>query len=181
MAAATSWTIDSKTSKVLFFTKNGASMSVKGSFSDVSGEIQYDSAKPENSKVSATIPLSTIATSINKRNADLKSVGYFDVAKYANASFVSTKFGRQAASAGKKYLLVGKFTLHGVTKVVEVLMELPKIESDKSGETRLVAKGDTTVDQKDYNLTLKKLHPDGSVWINKDIAIVLTINAVKKH
>lgn len=156
-------------------------MSVKGSFSDVSGEIQYDSTKPENSRVSATIPLSTIATSINKRNADLKSVGYFDVARYANASFVSTKIGRQSESAGKKYLLVGKFTLHGVTKMVDVLMELPKIETGKDGESRLLATGETTVDQKDYNLTLKKLHPDGSVWINKAIAIKLTINAVKKH
>ena len=178
LANATNWTIDSKSSKVQFFTKNGASMSVKGSFSDVAGAIQYDSANPENSKVTAKIPLSTISTSINKRIDDLKSVGYFDVAKFANASFVSTKFSKQGGS-GKKYLLVGKFTLHGVTKVVDVTMELPKIEAGKNGETRLIAVGTTTVDQSEYNLTLKKLHPDGSVWINKAIAIVLLINAVK--
>lgn len=173
-------------------------MSVQGTFSDVSGEVQYDPAKPDGSKVSATIPLSTISTSIVKRDEDLKSAGYFDVGKYASATFVSTKFAKQSDTAnsakktsnGKgsgaktstnKYVLIGKFTLHGVTKVVEVVMDLPKISTGKDGQSRLSVTGSTVVDQSDYNLTLKKLHPDGFVWINKAITIVVKIDAVRKR
>lgn len=198
MAGSSSWTIDSKTSNVHFYTKNGASMSVQGTFSNVSGEVQYDPSMPGGSRVSAKIPLNTISTSIVKRDEDLKSVGYFDVAKYADASFVSTKFAKQAgsvtgakrASSGKdsgskssknKYVLTGKFTLHGVTKVVDVVMDLPKLTAGKDGQSRLSAIGSTVVDQGDYNLTLKKLHPDGFVWINKAITIVVKIDAVKKR
>lgn len=171
-------------------------MSVQGTFSGVSGEVQYDPAKPDKSRVSATIPLSTISTSIVKRDEDLKSAGYFDVAKYANAAFVSTKFGKQAGSISgaknasiqkgskpltNKYVLTGKFTLHGVTKVVDVVMDLPKLNTDKDGLSRLSAIGSTVVDQGDYDLTLKKLHPEGSVWINKAITIVIKIDALKKR
>jgi polyisoprenoid-binding protein YceI len=175
MAAVPQWSIDGKTSKVQFYTKNGASMSVAGSFRDVTGEIRYAPSQPDASRVVARIPLTTLETSIAKRNSDLMGADYFNVERFATASFVSTRFRRDV---GGKYLLSGKFTLHGVTKNVDIKMELPKIDTAKN---RLAAMGSAIIDHKDYNLTLKKLHPDGFVWINSAITIVLTIDAVKKQ
>lgn len=207
VAETNTWDIDGKVSKVQFFTKNGTSLSASGSFKDLTGAIEFDASNLDRVKVSAKIPLSTIKTGIDKRDEDLKSVDYFDVGKFAYASFVSTGFARPANQAisgresssqnvgGKqkgsklerrpskkqpgKYILSGKFTLHGISKMVEIVMDLPKIQTDKSGKSLLSAVGSTTVDQKDFDLTLKKLHPDGYVWINSAIAVVITIQAVK--
>jgi len=86
-----------------------------GQFSNVSGSLKLDAAHPSASKLSVTIPVSSVSTSSTVLTDELKNNEWFDAAKYPDATFVST----QVSPAGAEDAVVsGNLTLHGVTKPV---------------------------------------------------------------
>mgnify|MGYP000573643883 FL=1 len=84
-------------------------------FSDIQGTINVDNAKPENSSVNVTIPLSSLNTNVKALDEHLQKADFFDAAKYPNITFKSTK----VQAAGKnKYKITGNLTVKDVTKPV---------------------------------------------------------------
>ncbi|RZG67948.1 polyisoprenoid-binding protein [Acinetobacter bouvetii] len=84
-------------------------------FSDIQGTINVDNAKPANSSVNVTIPLSSLNTNVKALDEHLKTADFFDAAKYPNITFKSTKV--QAISKNK-YKITGNLTVKDVTKPV---------------------------------------------------------------
>ncbi|GBR09977.1 YceI family protein [Gluconobacter frateurii] len=86
-----------------------------GQFSNVSGSLKLDAAHPSASKLSVTIPVSSVSTSSTVLTDELKNNEWFNAAKYPDATFVST----QVSPAGAEDAVVsGNLTLHGVTRPV---------------------------------------------------------------
>lgn len=84
-------------------------------FSDIQGTINVDNAKPSNSSVNVTIPLSSLNTNVKALDEHLKTADFFDTAKYPNITFKSTK----VQPVGKnKYKITGDLTIKNVTKPV---------------------------------------------------------------
>ncbi|CAI9120399.1 YceI family protein [Brytella acorum] len=84
-----------------------------GVFSNVSGTLSLDAKSPASSKLSVTIPVSSVQTTSAKLDDELKSDQWFDATKFPNATFESTSVritGRNDA------IVTGNLTLHGVTK-----------------------------------------------------------------
>lgn len=84
-------------------------------FSDIQGVINVDNAKPSNSSVNVTIPLSSLNTNVKALDDHLQTADFFDSAKYPNITFKSTKV--QAISK-TKYKITGNLTIKNVTKPV---------------------------------------------------------------
>ena len=84
-------------------------------FSDIQGTISVDNAKPSNSSVNVTIPLSSLNTNVKALDDHLQTADFFDSAKYPNITFKSTKV--QAISK-TKYKITGNLTIKNVTKPV---------------------------------------------------------------
>ena len=84
-------------------------------FSDIQGVINVDNAKPSNSSVNVTIPLSSLNTNVKALDEHLQTADFFDSAKYPNITFKSTKV--QAISK-TKYKITGNLTIKNVTKPV---------------------------------------------------------------
>ena len=55
----------------------------QGKFDDFEGTFDYDPAKPENSKVEATVKADSIDTNVKPRDKHLKSKDFFDVDQFA--------------------------------------------------------------------------------------------------
>ena len=87
-----------------------------GSFGDFAGHIDY-AGSPENSSVSITIKADSIATDTPDLTKHLKTADFFDVAKYPEASFVSTAI-KPGGDKGATHTITGNLTMHGVTKAV---------------------------------------------------------------
>src|SRR5215216_768854 len=87
-----------------------------GSFGDFSGQVDY-AGTPENSRVSITIKSDSITTDTPDLTKHLKTADFFDVAKYPEASFVSTAI-KPGGENGATHTVTGNFTLHGVTKAI---------------------------------------------------------------
>ena len=87
-----------------------------GSFEDFSGQIDY-AGSPENSRVSITIKADSITTDTPDLTKHLKTADFFEVAKYPEASFVSTAI-KAGGENGASHTITGNLTMHGVTKAI---------------------------------------------------------------
>ena len=88
---------------------------VNGNFQKFEGTIKVDPDHPEKSSVTATIDAASISTQNDKRDADLRSDHFFDVAKYPTITFKSRSVKQTGADSGD---IVGDLTMHGVTKEI---------------------------------------------------------------
>ena len=88
----------------------------KGSFGDFSGEVDYNGT-PEQSRVSITIKSDSISADDPGLTKHLKTADFFDVAKFPEASFVSTAI-KAGGEGGASHTVTGNLTMHGVTKSI---------------------------------------------------------------
>ncbi|QQR59234.1 MAG: YceI family protein [Candidatus Melainabacteria bacterium] len=161
------WTIDKEKTRVQFITKRGPNTPAVGTFQNVKGSISYDGKNPETAKVNATIDTSTMKTGVNVRDEDVKSPRYLNCIKFPTATFNSKQIKKNKDG---KYTIIGEFNLHGVKKLVDLNMDLPKI----TGKT-LSTVATTRLDQRDYKLNFKAMHPDGVIRIDDVILIKILI------
>jgi polyisoprenoid-binding protein YceI len=87
-----------------------------GSFGEFSGQVDY-AGSPENSHVNIAIKTDSITTDTPDLTKHLKTADFFDVAKYPEATFVSTAI-KAGGQNGASHTITGNLTLHGVTKAV---------------------------------------------------------------
>ena len=88
-----------------------------GSFKKFSGAIDLVDEKPESSRVSVEIDLSSVEAKVGKLTEHLKSPDFFDVAKYPKATFVSSEI-KPGGEKGASHRVTGTLDLHGVRKTV---------------------------------------------------------------
>ncbi len=93
----------------------------KGRFSEFSGTIVYDAAKPAQTKINGTIQTASINTDNEKRDGHLRSEDFFFVEKHPTITFASTKAEKVSASL---LLVTGNLTMRGVTKPVVLAVEI---------------------------------------------------------
>jgi len=121
LAQTSTWTPDKAHSEVDFSILHMSLSKVHGRFGNIGGEIVWNAADVTKSTVNITIDVNTVDTGVAPRDADLKSAGYFDVAQFPTATFVSTS----VAKTGSGLSVNGNLTVHGVTKPVLLQVEGP--------------------------------------------------------
>jgi polyisoprenoid-binding protein YceI len=114
MAQTSTWKSDAAHSEVDFSVKHLAIANVHGRLGKVDATIALDDKDITKSTVNATIDITGVDTGQAPRDNHLKSDSFFDVAKYATATFVSTS----VTKGGSGLQVVGNLTLHGVTKPI---------------------------------------------------------------
>ncbi|MCX7550677.1 YceI family protein [Xanthomarina sp. F2636L] len=133
-----SQTIDNNASEVSFKISNLGLNTVKGTFKNMSGTFNFNSADLENSNFDICIDAGTIDTGNKKRDTHLRSEDFFEVETYPTICFESTSIIKQEG----KYLTKGNLTIHGVTKIVEIPFEF----------TNNTFSGDFELERLDYNI-----------------------------
>lgn len=177
-AATTDWQIDPAHTAAGFSVKHLMISTVRGQFKGVSGTVVWDDQDITKSKIDVTIDATTIDTSEPKRDEDLKSDKFFDVAKYPTITFKSKSIER--VSSGK-LKIVGDLTIHGVTKEVVLDVEGPTGPiKDPWGNTRVAASAATRVNRQDYGVKWNANIDGGGVVVGDDVNITIDIEMVKK-
>lgn len=114
-AQGTRYLITSQNSKIEFVGSK-VTGSHNGSFQDFSGQIDY-TGNVETSRVNITIKTASLTADDPKLTEHLKTPDFFDVAKFPEATFVSTAI-KPGGEKGASHTVTGNLTLHGVTKSV---------------------------------------------------------------
>jgi polyisoprenoid-binding protein YceI len=149
---------------------------VSGKFTDFTGTIQVDRAKPESSTVDFTVQATSIDTSEPRRDQHLRSADFFDVANNPTITFKSTSI---KANGKDSWLVTGDFTMHGVTKSVVLPVTLLGEGKDPMGNEKMGLETGLTINRKDYGLTWNKALETGGVLVGEEVKIQIAIEANK--
>jgi polyisoprenoid-binding protein YceI len=149
---------------------------VEGRFKDFNGTIHFDEKDVTKSSVEFTAKIESIDTGVEQRNAHLRTADFFDVAKYPEMSFKSTRVERRGKDG---YVLHGDFTLKGVTKPVALPFTVTGAIKDPWGNMRFGVSAQTKIDRRDYGITWGKALENGGLDVGYEVTIDLQLEAVK--
>ncbi|ELX05371.1 YceI family protein [Acinetobacter baumannii] len=115
LAAPVDYKIDPTHSATVFSWNHFGFSTPSANFSDIQGVIKVDNAKPANSSVNVTIPLSSVNTNVPALDKEFQEEAWFNAAKYPNITFKSTKVETKDK---KHFKITGDLTVKGITKPV---------------------------------------------------------------
>jgi polyisoprenoid-binding protein YceI len=170
---AGTWTIDPVHSDVSFTVRHMMVSKVRGKFHGVSGSIVL-ADDPFASTVTADVDLATIDTGNEQRDEHIRSADFFEVATYPTMSFRSTG----VKAKGDDFVVTGDLTLHGVTKPVELALEVNGFTKDPYGGTRAGFTATTSINRKDFGITIDMPMDGGGAVVGDKIQIALEIEAI---
>ena len=174
--SAETYTIDKNHSDASFQIRHFASK-VRGRFSDFEGTIQADPAKPEASSVVFTIKTASIDTNQPDRDKHLRTADFFDVEKFPEITFKSSKF----TPAGKdKYDVTGTLTMHGVSKEVTLPVTFLGSMKDPRGNEVASFEIETKLNRKDFGINWNKTLDNGGVMLSDDVDISISLETKKQ-
>ena len=109
-----------------------------GSFNDVRGAIVVDFARPERSRIAVRIDARTLDAGAPRYNEFLRGASVFDVARYPEMTFTSTRMTRIDDAHAR---FDGLLTLRGVTRPLSVVATATRDPLNPRAEARFTARG----------------------------------------
>ena len=177
-ALADNYQIDPAHSNATFAVKHMMVSTVRGEFTKITGKVTLDDKDLTRSTLEASIDASTVNTREPKRDAHLKSPDFFDVAKFPNLTFKSTKITK----AGKGHFkMAGDLTIRGTTKPVTFDV-VGFDDATKSPWGTMVRGGvaTATIDRKDFGLNWNKpLEKAGAMLVGDKVDITLDVELIQ--
>jgi polyisoprenoid-binding protein YceI len=170
-AQTQTWYLDGNHSSAQFAVKHMGISTVRGAFTKVAGTV-VDSPDLSKASVKVTIQAASVDTRVDKRDEDLRSDHWFDVAKYPTITFESKHV--ESAGAGK-LKVTGDLTIHGVTKEVVLDVDGPSpAVKDPRGTSHRGASATATINRSDFKVG------DSGGMVGDQIALQLDVEMVDK-
>lgn len=145
---------------------------VRGKFREFQGSLTLDD-KGNLVAAEATIKIASIDTEIEARDVHLRSADFFDVEKFPEMTFQSTKVKGRVG----KDVLFGALTIKGVTKRVALPFQVKGPIIDPWGNKKIGFEAGTTINRKDFGLTWNQALESGGVMVGEEITIVINLEA----
>jgi polyisoprenoid-binding protein YceI len=144
--------------------------SVRGKFTDFRVDINFDETAITKSSVTATIKATSIDTGIEARDKHLRTADFFDVEKYPEITFQSTKIVKK----GKNFIAIGTFTMHGVSKEISIpFVSTGKFYNQITKKNLMGFSAKLQLDRRDYGMAWK--HSAVPNWVGDLVTIELVI------
>ena len=135
------------------------------------GELLYDEGNPENSTLKVTFKTDSIETRVPKFNEHMKD-RLFDVERYPEATFKSTKFKRTGDNTGK---VTGDLTVHGATSSVTLDVTLNRSGIHPMSKSLTLGVGATTeIRRTDFGVSA------GVPFVSDEVSIEIQTEMFKK-
>ena len=121
-AAAQDWRVDYGKSQVRFVIQQ-MNVPVEGGFGRFAVQATFNPAKPEMGRFRVDLDVASIDTGSPDGDGEARRPGWFDTARFPQASFVSKSLRRQADG---RYLATGDLIIKGRSKAVTVPFALSR-------------------------------------------------------
>lgn len=153
----------------------GGLSKVSGKFTDFAITLNNDEQDITKSSVSVVIKSASINTGIPARDKHLSTADFFDVEKYPEITFNSTRIEKK----GKQLIAVGPLTMHGVTKEIALSFTVigPNVDQ-ASKKMNLGYSAHLTLDRKDFGINWEHKQVANFVGDNVEIEISLITRAL---
>jgi polyisoprenoid-binding protein YceI len=147
---------------------------VRGTFNDFTGTIIYDADDITKSSMSGAINVASIDTAHQKRDKDLRGESFFEVDKYPQITFETTRVEQGDDSP----VLHGVLTMHGVSKEVAMPFRITGT-AEFAGKVRLGFEARLELNRHDYGISYSRLMDNGGLVVGNEVSIELQGEAIK--
>ena len=171
--AQANWKVDPYHSSLNFNISHSGISIVNGKFMEYTGNLTTNGEALEGANVDFTVKVTSINTNVEDRDNHLRSADFFEVEKYPEMTFKSTKI--LATGKPDQYLLYGDLTIKDVTKPVIFDVYYGGTAKSDQGE-KLGLKAKTTINRFDYNIN----YDPTAAGIGKDVNIVVHLQFAKQ-
>lgn len=152
---------------------NGLSK-VKGKFTDFTVTLNVDEKDITKSTVNVVIKATSIDTGVENRDKHLRNADFFDVEKYPDITFQSSRIEKK----GKQFIAHGPLTVHGVTKEIALPFTLTGVnESADKSKKSVGYSASIVLNRRDYGINWNHRVP-GFVGDNITVDIDLITRAI---
>ena len=174
--AAGTFTIDPSHTTVGFVARHLMVTKVRGRFTAVEGTIVV-AEDPLASSVEVDIDAASIDTREADRDAHLRSADFLDVEHFPTLAFRSTGV---AHVKGDEWLVDGELTVRGVTRAVQLELEIDGVVRDPWGNERLAFSAETEIDREEFGLTWNVALETGGVLVGKKVKFEIEGQGVRQ-
>ena len=148
---------------------------VSGKFTDFTVTLTNDEKDITKSSVTVVIKAASINTGITARDNHLKTADFFDVEKFPEITFQSSRIEKQ----GKQLLVLGTFTMHGVSKEISLPFAIVGSHEDATTKKMIVGySARITLNRRDFGINWRHQSVPNFVGDNVEIEINLITKAI---
>jgi polyisoprenoid-binding protein YceI len=171
------WRIDPLHSGAHFSVRHMMISTVRGEFTGVTGSVTYDPKDPTRDAVEATIDCATVNTGVAKRDAQLKSADFYDIAQHPTMKFKS----KRVEKAGEgKLKVTGDLTINATTQEVVLDVEGPTASiRDPRGNEKVGLAVNTQISQKSFGITWNEVMESGGIAVADEVSISIELELIK--
>ena len=165
--------LDPAHSTIGFRVKHMGLIEVPGYFRDFTAMVSYDAKDVSKSTVEFSAKTTSVDTGVAPRDKHLRTADFFDVEKFPEMTFKSTKIEKK----GKQWMMTGDLTMKGVTKSISFPFTVAGFLPGDKG-TRMGVTAETTINRRDFGVNYGTNLPNGTPMLSDNIAVVLQLEAL---
>src|SRR4028119_444823 len=175
--ATTKWVLDSTHSELGFKIKHLMISSVSGSLKIFQAEVETDGVDFTTAQIRLSADIASISTNNDQRDAHLRNSDFFEVEKYPELKFTSTKLEKIDSDT---FALFGDLTLKGVTRPVKLNVEFNGVTKDPWGGERAGFVVTGKINRSEWGVSFNSLLETGGVALSEEVRINSEIQLVKQ-
>jgi polyisoprenoid-binding protein YceI len=175
--AVQTYAIDKAHSEVLFQVRHLVTK-VRGRFTDFSGVVSFDPARPQDSSITFTINAASVDTAAPDRDQHLRSDDFFAVDKFPSITFVSSGVEKKS---DERFEVSGTLTIRGVARQVTLPVIYVGGAKDPWGNARVGFETELIVNRKDYGLLWNAALETGGFLVGDDVKITVSAQAIAQN
>ena len=162
------WAVDPMHSEITFSVRHLAISKVKGKFEKFTVSA-VTAENPLDTKVTATIDVSSVNTGNEQRDGHLRTSDFFALDEHPTIEFVSTNI----RTKGDDIVIEGDLTMRGVTKPVTFTGEFGGIAVNGYGMTVGGGSVSTKVNRHDFGVSWNAVLEAGGITLGDDVTITI--------
>jgi polyisoprenoid-binding protein YceI len=174
----TKWLLDPMHSELQFKIKHLMISNVTGSLKNFHAEVETDDEDFSTAKINLEAQMDSISTNNEQRDAHLRNSDFFEVEKYPQLQFRSTKVEKVDSDT---FVLLGELTMKGVTKPVKLNVEFNGTTKDPWGGERAGFMITGKIHRADWGINFNSVLETGGVVLGEEVKINSEIEVVKQE
>jgi polyisoprenoid-binding protein YceI len=170
-----SYVIDPTHSSAHFSVRHLMISKVRGTFRTLAGSIELPADGAIPVAIGATLEAASIDTRDAQRDGHLKSADFFDVEKFPQLIFTSTRIEPLDAT---RFKVVGELEIRGAKRSVTLDAEVSGQGKDPWGNARVAYEATARISRKDFGLVWNQALETGGVAVGDEIDITLDVESI---
>jgi polyisoprenoid-binding protein YceI len=175
--ATTKWVLDPTHSELGFKIKHLMISNVSGSFKNFHVEMKTEGEDFSTAQIKAKVEMNSIYTNNLQRDEHLHNSDFFEVEKYPELEFKSTKIQK---ADNETFYLYGDLTMKGITKPVKLTVEYNGVAKDPWGGERAGFVVTGKIKRSEWGVTFNAALETGGVMLGEEVKINSEIQLVKQ-